>query len=638
VATFTYDDSATLAANKNDGGAVTDTTKATATEWNQVANAVTDLRTDMRAGDYHGLKDMTAALPALAPSGGARLAVQSNKVTASVDGGPYIWIKSVDYIALADPRFGAVMDGVTDDAAALQLAINATLVTNTRRKVLVLPDGDVCIKSKVTVPGSLGFTMIGSGAWCSRIIVDPTTPSDDALVINSSQHVTLEGFSLWGLSANPAGRMIYFDYDPVVYASYGHHLREVWINSENARMAYDYGISFSDAYGNNSEVGYYDVMCFKFIEAGVHLQGSQQKAHCFYNCQMNGAWDGVTTAVNGGKYGIQCEDGNYSWFGGGMSSCSVAGFTVGAPNDPIVISGCQSENCYRFLDGGDLATNGRKAVTVVGCRIDNLNLVNPQGIVSYGGIGPFIFDGNEVNGHTSASAARVKIACASPSTAIRVTNNMFNSLGSVGYSPIINGGVYWPGSWNVENNLFNTAAGSAAIRDEVLDTETSTSQPPIPILSQWNRHGTSRYYIGSVQFTAAATSETITLCTLPKGTRIKSCGFYSYDTWTASGNPTVTLKLGTTSGGAEVMREMRVGHATVNATQQIWEQKSDMGALMAASAQGGGRPTFFVDTPIYATVTRDSGNLGNGATTSFTNGYGFFFIEVEVQPRYVPGA
>lgn len=117
---FVYDGE-TLPAGKSDlaPSTVPVDKKITAAEYNALIAAVTDLRTAMLSGQYHGLNNTPTA--GVSGAGAARLRAAGGRLQASEAAGIYRSVVSPDVVHVRD--YGAVGDGTTDDAVAIQAAI-----------------------------------------------------------------------------------------------------------------------------------------------------------------------------------------------------------------------------------------------------------------------------------------------------------------------------------------------------------------------------------------------------------------------------------------------------------------------------------------------------------------------------------
>lgn len=177
---FVYD-AETLAAGKSDlaPSTVPADKKVTASEYNALIAAVTDLRTALLSGQYHGLAVSTAAV---APSGQARLRVAGGGLEASVSGQAYSQILTaaahlpsehvnINEVAITAGDVGAVVDntdtylwvtlggvGQTLDESSLGSPPNHTVCT--------IFNGDATASLTITgsgVPGGTAGVVIRGG-------------------------------------------------------------------------------------------------------------------------------------------------------------------------------------------------------------------------------------------------------------------------------------------------------------------------------------------------------------------------------------------------------------------------------------------------------------------------------------------
>jgi hypothetical protein len=547
---------------------------------------------------------------------------------------------SATYLSVKD--YGAVGDGSTDDTAAFQAAIDACFYgggSNPYGRTVFIPYGTYRITGTLEWSGKQGVRILGEGRFGTQLWWQGAA-GIPFFHINSSAQCQFSDFSIYGRAASPPSEMFFFDYSPVVLASFGHRFSNILIDSFGD-AGYDYGIRWSSAYGNNSEVVYEDVLILRFKEAGVSLEGSQQKSHNFYGCQFNGLWPSVTPGVGGGKYGVSCTNGSFLWYGGGMGSCSLAGFYVPTDNDPVVIDGCQSENCYRFFDSGSVGAAFGSPVAIKNSRMDATPLSATDGFIRFASPGPHTLENSTVY-TTTANGGR--IAFLAGGVQARITDNRFSSTGSSDEDILYNASPYPLAGVVLARNKYFNASNQMAARDEVLNNATVNDPAAlgygcdVPFIAA---EGSARYFLDYPALTAAATSQTLLLLTLPRCTRLKSVKVYHYSDFVATGTPDVTLRLGITSGGQELLRDTVVGGASspcgaANGAT-IYGTADDYGPLLAAMPPGGAIIDFLQARPVYATVTRSSGNLGNGTVTSFTNGRLHFYFEYEVEPRYILG-
>jgi hypothetical protein len=508
------------------------------------------------------------------------------------------------------------------------------------RGVLYIPAGAYKITQTLTIPASLGVTVQGEGAWCTRLQFDPATPNADGLVINSSQFVTLRDFALWGLKANPVGKMLNYDYNPVVIGATQLRMHNLWIGSNDANEAMDVGIYFSDAYGNNSEVQAYSVVVERFMTAGIQMPGSQQKAMNFFGCSVNGAWDASTgTGGAGGLWGVYTGGGpstfggSFQWWGGGVGACKGVAFNISYPNDPFIIHGVQSEHCYRFLAAGSSPSSSRSIISIAQCRLDcgSPNVFDSTGYVQWAGTGTLIFDGNTVTaGNGSGGNPKIRLSGGGQFRSVQITNNQFLTIGSVDESPLIYnvGFVDVTGTVVLSGNTYTKSDGNVGFRNEVLDQPVQNT-----VLFNWQKTATDLWGIDYTKFTANSASQTVELqSTLPKGMHLKHLMAALYNYFVHTGSATVFMKVGVTSGGDEILQEFVVSTPEDNGI--VFGKPGSMECGTAWNPGG-----YFMDwnatSKLYVTVRVSTGTVGNGTTSNLTRGVVHFPTHYEVTPRFI---
>lgn len=141
---------------KSDAGPLTVASNqgVVASEWNTSQQHDDDLRTAIKSGTYHGLSQSSQAVSASNKS--ITRLTTTNVLQASVNGAAY---KSILEDGLYVRDYGAVGDGSTDDATAIQSAIDAAL---TQSKALYFDAKTYLINTELSVKGS-NLVILGEG-------------------------------------------------------------------------------------------------------------------------------------------------------------------------------------------------------------------------------------------------------------------------------------------------------------------------------------------------------------------------------------------------------------------------------------------------------------------------------------------
>ena len=248
--------------------------------------------------------------------------------------------------------YGAMGNGCVDDTTAIQNALDAI---PPHGALVFFPTGTYPISRTLEIADRMGFTLEGTGSVSSTLYWrgrnDAAAPMLRLTKCASSTlsrlrliAVTKEAYCAIESTGNGASGELTFD--------------KIIIDGEAAAVShFTRGVRFTSLDGaadaNNDRSTFRDCAIKGCTEAGVSIEHSQSKAHVFYNCQIRRCTIGVATHLQG--KGVTAKPGgSFLWFGGYMSSNSVADFflsPIANNNDPIVISGMGSEGSNRLLDG-----------------------------------------------------------------------------------------------------------------------------------------------------------------------------------------------------------------------------------------------------------------------------------------------
>jgi hypothetical protein len=524
--------------------------------------------------------------------------------------------------------YGAVGDGVTDDTNAVKAAIAALwrFGSGYRGGALYFPAGDYKISDTLDFSGKWGFVIQGESMQGTKILCSGMS-GKDLIYALGSQHWGVRDITLWGDQASRPRAMIHSRMaSGYVFAAYNIYFQNVWCSAD-LPDAFDYGIYFSsDGSGNNSEVNYLNVDISYAKEACVRKEGAQAKDHYFFGVNLALSKVLIDNALDTGPGGST----GCAVYGGSLGSATVAAVTLTYPGDATILDGVRSENCYRFVDGGTVYTDQVSPLTIRNCSIDAASTSATTDFIRSTFVGPFIFQGNNVFRNTTPPQITV-----SGKTFGHVTDNCFVSTNAVAYSPVVvEAGSPHPHNLEIHHNAYTDATGALADtrRLEPMDV----AAPAATFVFQTSGTGNSGQYILGVNlsaFTAAALTQTVTALTLPKGAKVKSAYLYWNDKLVLPAAPTITAKVGTTSGGDEYLLATDV---SASPTQFVGKATADLGAALTTGyAQGGYVQDYFNATPVYLTLTSSAGNLGTGAATRLTAGTLFLIMEVDVLPRWL---
>lgn len=172
------------------------------------------------------------------------------------------------------------------------------------------------------------------------------------------------------------------------------------------------------------------------------------------------------------------------------------------------------------------------------------------------------------------------------------------------------------------NKTFN---GTASFFD-ASPTSTATGPGISLVYSGRLTRGQVKITIDKTAWTASATTQDITIVTIPARTRIVAA--YSETTEAYAGLVgTIEVSMGSSAGGTQILGNHDVKTATV--TKGLLD--ADMGASMtrAAQIQGGYLPSFTGTTNISVRLTSGVGNIGNAGVSNLTNGSTTYYLLLE---------
>lgn len=527
--------------------------------------------------------------------------------------------------------YGAVGDGTANDTAAVQATITAAGLSN---GVVYLPAGLYKITSTLTISGKSGFIIEGDGPLASQIVWRGSDGgADPILKINGCQLFTIRDISFTADYA-PAGgtrpsACIHVSAAGGI-SSYGHLYSNIACNGTGTDDLFDYGIHYtSDGSGNNSEVTYFKVDVQKAKEACYQIEGDQAKGHNFFQC-----------VANVSKYGLRFYDAGASsttgnWYGGNIGTCTVAGVSIDAAGEPMLIESVDSEQCYVFFTFGDGVTprSAAQPVIIRNCRLDCSSTTPTPAFstwIRYSGGGPFVFENNVLY----AGADIPRIAIATDGFSGHITDNTFSSTNSVATSPLnwAAGSVGPSSQVKMARNLYLNGLGDRAYRADELDTNFNTASTGFYII---NPSGTSDQYLLVVpmdKFIAAALTQTISF-PIPQAIAIRGMALYNNNKLALGGAPDIDVKIGSTSGGDEYLLDTRVSTTDT----QFYTDPTTLGTNLTTDYFPGFGfvPDYFGASTIYVTMTSSAGNLGTGAVTNLTGGPLMLVLVAGIAPRWL---
>jgi hypothetical protein len=256
--------------------------------------------------------------------------------------------------------FGAKGNGVADDTAAIQAAIDAVTgsanpATQARIPIaaVYVPRGDYIISSKLVIRSVQGFRLFGEGPEITRFVVKLGTALDALLEIDGAAHALFENFSTasdGGIvpGSGEADKMIYVHWSgPLV--SYRSTTDVVFVNVHpNGRYRVGFAVGTDDGtkqcdgvkFYNCVVTGYWSVGEANYWQRGYEF-GSGATGNCIDHVGYGIGWSAV-------RYGAYVNASSLQLYGVHASFSEVHIWATGA-SGPVTVNGMRFESGGRLL-------------------------------------------------------------------------------------------------------------------------------------------------------------------------------------------------------------------------------------------------------------------------------------------------
>jgi hypothetical protein len=238
---------------------------------------------------------------------------------------------------------GAAGDGIRDDTAAIQAAINSAINAH-RGRTVCLPAGDYRVTSTIIVDDVLGIRLIGEGG-ATRLIWGGNDRSP-MLLFSSVQDGEVHGFQIIALPSQPLDVAIQcITRSGATFNSKHNMFVDLRIDgiTHGVRKGFQIGGAGVDA--NNDFHLFENVIVGNYANVAYSVENSQVYGLLFINC--------LFVSSDAGQVGVATTQGNFAWIGGGGGGNKTADFSFGGPNNgPVLITNAILESSARFLRTG----------------------------------------------------------------------------------------------------------------------------------------------------------------------------------------------------------------------------------------------------------------------------------------------
>lgn len=340
--------------------------------------------------------------------------------------------------------FGAVGDGVTDDTAAIQAAINSQIFSNRTGGEVYFPVGTYKITSALIVLNASGVRLRGAGGNYSAAKITQATTGLASIILQNTENCVIGGFSISGLGSSDVdsiGIQIKWDgtngYNGLANSVEHCQISNVYTGIACGALA---GDSFSCA-----ENTFHKVMIHDCGREGVRLNSTNSQSQMFRDCRITSCHTGInalqgTPLIHGGIFALN----------------DVADIYLGNPLTAVTIDSAYTEQSNLFIDTAGPSASAYPT-TLRGCSIFSHRTADSVSIVYKLG-GPLVLIGNEIG--ITSFPCKVNYSLGSGT-----------SLGQV----ISIGNTYWATGSALSDVLVNVGAGGNCVLSSMSDCIKNTS-------------------------------------------------------------------------------------------------------------------------------------------------------------------
>lgn len=240
------------------------------------------------------------------------------------------------------PDFGATGDGVTDDTAAIQLAIDAVVAAG--GGIVYLPVGVYLVSSSLTIGASgsttTGVRLVGAGAYNTTILPTSAFASSPIILFTNGRSSGVEDMSIRGNATAPESCIESHCDTPGAGSLAPTNMRfaNLWLGEAvqgGATNTIQYGIRFTATTDQNNDLATIEnVNVLYFTQAGLSIEHINSLQHVI-----------IGGRFSRGPIAVKVAGGSFAMFGTTLGEITEAEFSLGTSTykHPIQIHGVKSE-------------------------------------------------------------------------------------------------------------------------------------------------------------------------------------------------------------------------------------------------------------------------------------------------------
>tara|TARA_Y100001934_G_scaffold1300_1_gene1831 strand:- start:159994 stop:161478 length:1485 start_codon:yes stop_codon:yes gene_type:complete len=381
--------------------------------------------------------------------------------------------------------FTALGNGINDDTAAIQGAIDAAIVGKRRGGGVFLPAGKYKVTKTLHIENVLGLKFSGVSVGATQL--HWAGPSNTPMfLLRDARDVLMSDFQILSTPAKPLYTAIQSENGPdIFFAPSQNHFQRLIVNGkEKGGLTNGFRLAKGPGGDNNNDF-------HEFLRCQVRnydgyaysIEHSQSHTNRFYSCTFSGNRFGLA--------GVRTKHGSFSWYGGGGGGNAVSDFLLGSVNVNISIINGNFEDSKRLLVTAG-PTGARWPILIQGIRFASGNIPPDGIIIDVQNPGPLILKNNLFGTDSLEKMPRVRMNTTQRSAKFISHGNLWRGQDANDVSPYIFQGA---GSRYVRADISGDAFVSARYNNDQTKFADGDTKPPVHFSNLYRTENSRRTVI-----------------------------------------------------------------------------------------------------------------------------------------------